>query len=109
MKQTINQNEFMHAFHAHNRYEQFGYHALKAIFEHIEEYEEQTGEEQELDVIAICCEFTTFNTALEAATEYGFESELEDDADDKEKEALNWLYGETTVLEYAGGVVIQQF
>lgn len=111
MKQTVNFSRFVDAFHAYDRYEQFGYKALQAIFEYIESYEADTGEEQELDVIAICCDFTTFPTALAAASEYGLESGLDDDADedDKEKEALNWLYGETTVLEYAGGVVIQQF
>ena len=33
MKQTVNLESFMRAFHAYNRYEQFGYEALKVLFE----------------------------------------------------------------------------
>lgn len=58
MKQTINFNNFVDAFHSKDRGEQFSYDALKAIFEYIEDYERDAGEETELDVIAICCEFS---------------------------------------------------
>ena len=63
MKQTINFNNFVDAFHSKGRSEQFSYDALKAIFEYIEDYERDTGEEQELDVIAICCEFSEMTQA----------------------------------------------
>ena len=111
MKQTVNFSSFVDAFHAYDRYEQFGYKALQAIFEHIESYEADTGEEQELDVIAICCEFATFPTALAAASEYGLKSCLNDDADedDKENEALEYLLDSTTVIEFDGGIVVQLF
>lgn len=58
MKLTNNFNNFVDAFHRMGRGEQFSYDALKAIFEYIEDYERDTGEETELDVIAICCEFS---------------------------------------------------
>lgn len=63
MKQTINFNNFVDAFHSMDRGNQFSYDALKAIFEYIEDYERATGEETELDVIAICCEFNEMSEA----------------------------------------------
>ena len=56
MKQSVNFNDFVDAFHAFDRYDQFGYSALRVIFDHIEQYEDETGEEIELDVVSICCD-----------------------------------------------------
>lgn len=57
MKQTIGKHEFVEAFHRCNRYDQFGYDALESLFDYFEQIEDDTGEEIELDVIAICCEY----------------------------------------------------
>ena len=57
MKQTINASAFIDAFHAFKRYDQFGYEALEILFSYLDELERDTGEELELDVIAICCEY----------------------------------------------------
>jgi hypothetical protein len=40
-----------------DRKENFTYEGRKALYAYFEEYEESTGEEIELDVIAICCEY----------------------------------------------------
>ncbi len=111
MYQTIGFSQFVDAFRSHDRYDQFGYNALQALFAYIEEYEQDSGQPMELDVIALCCEFSTFNSALEVAAEYGFESELDDDAsdDEKEAEALEYLNDNTTVIEFNGGVIVQGF
>jgi len=58
MKQTVNKEDFMHAFHRFNRYEQFGYDALSVLFDYYEQLEDDIGEEIELDVIAICCDWS---------------------------------------------------
>ena len=57
MIQAINLSDFRNAFHQMGRGEQFSYEALELIFNHLEQYEEDTGEQIELDVIAICCDF----------------------------------------------------
>ena len=58
MKQTVNFNQFVDAFNNAGRQDQFSYEALQAIFEYITDYEQDSGEEIELDVIAICCDWT---------------------------------------------------
>ena len=77
----------------------------RAIAEHIEECEVESGEEMELDVIAIRCEFTEYESALDAIGHYAFYLEDEDDED----EALEWLQDRTTVIEFSGGIIIQDF
>lgn len=71
MKQTISQYEFRRAFE-NMRPENFSYEGITALFDYFEEYEKSTGEEIELDVIAICCDFSEM-TLQEAADNYGVE------------------------------------
>jgi len=54
MKQTINQSQFIDAFHNFNRYDQFGYEALCSLFDYLEDMDE----DMELDVIALCCDYS---------------------------------------------------
>ena len=65
MKQSVNFTDFTKAFHDHGRGTQFTYEGLKALFEHLEDYEDDTGEEIELDVIALCCDYVEYES-LEA-------------------------------------------
>jgi len=111
MKQSIGFNQFTDAFHSYERFDNFGYAALKALFEYLEEYEEGTGEEMELDVIALCCDFTQYDSAREAAEEMitGFEREEDESDEDLEERALEELQENTTVITYDGGVVVQSF
>ena len=75
MKQTINESQFVDAFRDHERTEQFSRDALCLLFEHFEALEQDTGKEIELDVIAICCDYSeltvsdllfVYNTEIDA-------------------------------------------
>lgn len=83
MKQTINFTDFTDAFKNYNRQEQFSYNGKKALFEYLEEYEESTGEEIELDVIALCCEYVEYDSLEEFWQYY-------DEEDFPHVEAIEW-------------------
>ena len=68
MKQTINFNQFTDGFS--NRKENFSYEGLKALYHWLEEFEEDTGEEIEFDPIAICCDFTEYESLKEFQGDY---------------------------------------
>ena len=114
---TVDFSMFADAFRRMGRENQFSREALEALFEYIENYEEDTGIRVELDVLGLCCEFTEYTTAVEAASDYGFTTELE--ADDynspedfeeaKESEAREWLEDRTTVISFDGGLIIKNF
>lgn len=107
MKQTVSQNDFAAAFQA-CRPDNFSAAGLAALFDYLEEYESSTGEEMELDVIAICCDFSEYETAVEAAEQYSYTFDGMDE-DEAEAEALEHLRNQTTVIEFDGGVIIQDF
>jgi len=104
MKTTVSAIDFIDSFRRMGRNDQFSPAALRALFAHIEDMEAETGEECELDVIGLCCEWQEFQTALKAAVEYGFDGEESD-----ESEALDWLREQTQVVEFDGGVLVFGF
>jgi len=61
MKRTINVHEFRDAFRDMNRSDNFSYEGLGILFEGLESLADETGEEYELDVIALCCDFTEYD------------------------------------------------
>ena len=75
MKQTINFYDFQKAFQD-LRPNNFSYQGLRALFEYLEELEESTGEEIEFDIIALCCDFTEYESVEEYARDYS--DDLED-------------------------------
>ena len=107
MKKTISFYEFQRDFQD-VRPDNFSYDGLKALFDYLEDYAEDCGTEIELDVIAICCEFSEYDSAMEAAKNYNFEPD-EDDEDDQETAALEFLEYHTSVITIDGGVIIQDY
>lgn len=80
-----------------------------ALVEHLEAVEDDTGEEMEFDRVALRCDFSEYESAREAAEEYGWEPDEDADSEDAEEAALKWLTDRTMVITFNGGVIIQQF
>ena len=100
MYQTINQYQFCQAFEDAGRGSQFSYDGLNALFGYFEEM--QNGTEIELDVIALCCEFSEYETAIEIASNYTNQEFTED-------EALEYLQDHSIVIPFDGGIIIQDW
>ena len=109
MKQTIGKSQFMDAFRKAGRYDQFGYDALALLFDYFEEMEADTGEETELDVIAVCCDYAV-DTWQEIAGYYGVDvGDLDDD--EALETVMEYLHDNTSVIGTCddGQIVYQQF
>ena len=65
MKKTINFYDFRDAFHKFGRGDQFSASALRTLFDYLEDYEEGCDTEIELDVIALCCDYTEYENLEE--------------------------------------------
>lgn len=107
MKQTVSASDFIDAFRAYDRQDQFSYDGLHALFEYLEGIESDTGTEMELDVVALCCDFTEHASAKEAAQEHGWEADPEKDEEESEEAALEFLRDVTQVIPHDSGVIIQ--
>jgi len=99
MKQTIQFNQFHDAFQRMGRGDQFTYNGLKALFEYLESLENETGEETELDVIALCCDYSEYEN-LDA-----FQNDFSEDY-----ESLDDIEQATTVIKIdSDSFIIQAF
>lgn len=101
MKRTINIHQFRDAFQS-QRPNQFSYSALSVLFDYLEDLERDLGYEIELDVIALCCDWSEYTSAVNACTAWGWN--LFD-----ENEALEKLRDNTQVIQFDGGVLVQDF
>jgi len=111
MKITVTESMFVEQF-KRIRPDNFSRAALEALFAHFDEMERDQGEEFELDVIAICCDWIEYDSALEAAEAYGFKAKDSEDerADISERDALEFLQDNTTVLDLGvNGVVVLNY
>ncbi len=109
MKQSINFSAFVDAFHAYDRYDSFGYEALRVIFDYLEEYEESCGKEIELDVIAICCDFNVEHYT-DIAKNYSIDLDGLDD-DEAKSAVIDYIQDNSSYLGEAtdGELVYQCF
>ena len=96
MKTTVNIYQFRNEFEQ-TRPNNFSYDGLTALFDYLEEYEESCNTEVELDVIALCCEFTEYVDLAEIQQNYTDIESMED------------LNDHTMVIEFDGGIIIQNF
>ena len=108
MKTTVSRYDFERAFVDADRKENFSYEALGLLFDYFESYEEETGEEIELDVIAICCEYSE-DTIEDIANNYGIDL-VDVDEEDQADFVRNYLEAHTTLVgETATGFVYACF
>ena len=104
MKQTINNSQFRDAFRNMGRKENFSYTGLTALYDYLTALEDDIGEELELDVIALCCDYSEHDLQ-DLQREYGdYEGEQWEDLE----EAVQWLEDRTTVIRVDGDRVIVQ-
>ena len=106
MKKTIDKHDFIAEFEAYNRADQFTKSGLVALFEYLEQYEEETGTEMELDVIALCCEYSDYD---EDTIKTDYDYMMDDEEDWTVEDLIQELQDMTTVIEHDNGWIIQEF
>ena len=110
MKKVINFSQFCDEFRSYNRDTNFTYEGKQVLFDAIEQYDEGTGLERELDIIALCCDFSE-ESSDEIAKNYSIDLSECEDEEEKVKlveEYLNentWVCGQPTSCSF----VYQQF
>jgi hypothetical protein len=95
MKQTVSSYVFKDAFCTMDRVSNFPGNGLDVLFDYIEQYEEETGEEIELDVIALCCDYSQ-SSFEEVERDYRIEVDYSDCETEEEREEAR----RDQVLEY---------
>jgi len=88
-----------------------------ALAEYLEEYEESTGEEIELDTCAIRCDFSEYSSLLDWAHEHfsnaleelGFDETEENDDDEVNEKIRSYIQDHGQLIEFDGGVIVSSF
>ena len=92
MKQTIdNASQFRDAFRAMDRHGYFSYEGMELLFDHLEECDP----EMELDVIAICCDYSE-DSPEDIVESYGIEYDTDEPA--ASEAATAYLEANTTII-----------
>ena len=105
MIRTINEYDFTTAFHKMGRGNQFSHDGLIALYDYLEMLGDDLGQEIELDVIALCCEYAEYDNLEEFQADYGREFSNID------KRFKYSIEDTTTMIPIEGtdGFIIQQF
>ena len=99
MKTEVNKHDFCQWFKEH-RPNNFSYKGRQALFEMLENNEEDTGKEIEFDPIAFCCEYSEYEDMEEFWLEY--DKEEYPDEESIMDATWYWAFGDTSFI-------IQQF
>lgn len=97
MKTTIDFSDFREAFRRYDRESSYTREGLEMLFNYFEELEDSIGEEIELDVIAICCDYDE-NHWEDVASNYSIDLEDCEDEDDKIDAVRQYLEDNTTLV-----------
>ena len=107
MKQTVYRSDFENAFKS-LRPENFSYEGLSVLFEYLENWEADAGEDLELDVIAICCDFAE-GSWQSIAADYSIEIDENENEDEQAEQVRQYLEdGGVLIGEVSGGFVYRQ-
>jgi hypothetical protein len=110
MKTTVYLNEFRNYFNQ-IRPDNFTYEGLEVLYDYLLGYEDSTGEEIDLDVIALCCDYCE-STYEQIAKDYGIGEGEDLQPEDIPQAVIDYLNDNTTIvgeLEDGKTIIYQNF
>ena len=99
----------------------FSYEGFNALYDYLDEYSDEVGEDFKVDVIAICCDFTEYESWEDLYNNYSYSYNNESETfEELEKnngldDFKEWVQDRTTVIEVTNykndivGIIIQNF
>jgi len=92
----------------------WSWNGAKALAEYLEQLEEDTGEEMELDVCAIrCairCDFSEYASLEDWADDYGMDEDILDGEDEEREDKIrDYIQDRGQIVEFDGGIIVSSF
>lgn len=112
--QTIDSSELYHMACRMDRGHNFGYNGWNAIGDYLESLSDDMGEDIEVDIIAICCEYSMAEDVSDWWKEYGVRSDIdagdweEMEEDEKLEAVREYLEEKTSVVVCEEDLIIWQ-
>lgn len=118
MKNTVTKSQFIDAFTNIGRGDSFSDAGFSALFDYMEELEDDCGTEIELDPVAFDCEYAEYTDLASFRDEY-FADEAQarndlgadKDADEGELNELTreYIHDNGALIEFEGGFIVSSF
>lgn len=115
MKRTLSTYEIADELHRDEN-ANWSWAGARALAEHLEQLEEDCGEELEFDRVAIRCDYAQYNSLREWAKEYcgdswredmGFEEDTTEE--DEEETIRDFIQDNGALLEFEDGIIVSSF
>lgn len=103
---NINFSDFINAFDRFDRRDNFTLSGLSALFNYLEDIEQDTGQPIELDVIALCCDYIQ-DSWVNVTNDHNIVPN-EDDHGSLADTVLEYLEDETMVIYHDDDTVLYQ-
>ena len=99
------------------REEHFSYEGFNALYDYLDEYSNEMDKPFEVDVIALCCDFTEYSGWEELYNNYSYSYNNEEESweDTDQEDFMEWVNERTMVIEVTNyendivGIIIQNF
>jgi hypothetical protein len=110
MKTTVYFSEFCDYFRK-IRPDNFSYQGLRVLFDYLEEIDNSCGEDSELDVIGLCCDFAESDWRTIAADyDSSIELDINENEDEQKSQVLDFLADQGALIgETSDSIVYRQF
>ena len=121
MKTTLSTSDIAHTLKSDEN-AAWSWNGAKALAEYLEQLEEDTGEEMELDVCAIRCDFSESTSLQDWLMEHhgaetlafalqrsGIDMEGDEDEDETADLIRSYIQDRGTLIEFDGGVIVSSF
>ena len=123
MKTTLNTSDIARSLHRDDN-ANWSWNGAKALAEHLEQLEEDTGEEMEFDAVAIRCDFSEYESLEAWASDYfrnqadaveklsltlGMDGSIDEDSEEIDDMIRSYIQDHGTLIEFDGGVIVSSF
>lgn len=106
---TINTaSTFINMFEQYGRGDQFSGDGLIALFDYLDQLSEDLGQDIQIDVIGLCCEYSEYDNLQDLADAFNtaFTEEQLQDVEEHKEDILEYFTDNTQVIEVSGGSYI---
>lgn len=116
MKQSLSTSQVVDALMS-DKNANWSLEAAKALTEYLEDLEEDQGEQIELDIAAIRCDYIEYPSLHHWAEEYYRNNDLakefswdkDTDDDEKDENIRNDIMEKGTLIEFNGGIIVSNY
>lgn len=105
MYSNVTFSDFCDTFRDMDRDTNFSYDGKRFLFDYLEEFEADTGEQIEFDVISLCCDYSEASYD-EIIADYSIDIDADMEEEEKREFVVEYLNDHTQICGYDDAVIV---